>query len=411
MKIHSNRDSVGLLARPIGPLYSHLPRFAALLAERGYSEDSIALRMCLASALDRWLLQRRIGMADFDELRIQQFLRYRRKRYSRQRADSPTLRSLLKHLRETKVVPDPVPERESSPLDLLQANFAQYLAEERGLRPVTVKHYLFETRRFLSERFGTGGLFLGDLNQRDISRCVLRRVRTVSPQTAQGMTTALRSLFRFLHQRGDITANLAKVVPTVAHWSQAGLPKFLSPQEVELLLKTCDRDSLAGQRDRTILLLLARLGLRAGEVVHMTLDDIDWKAGELTIRGKGGRQDRLPLPRDVGQSLARFLRRRPQCASRRVFIRLPAPHQGLAVSSTVSYVVRRALQRAELYPNVRGAHLLRHSLATRMLRSGASLPEIGGILRHQLAKTTAIYAKVDMTSLRTLAQPWPGGVA
>ncbi|MGO9269463.1 MAG: tyrosine-type recombinase/integrase [Terriglobia bacterium] len=322
------------------------------------------------------------------------------------------MRSLLKHLRETKVVQEPVTPGEGSPLDHLQASFAQYLAEERGLRPATLKQYLFQTQWFLSERFGNGALSLGELNPQDISRSVLRRARTVSPNAAQRMTIALRNLLRFLQQRGNIATNLAKAVPTVAHWTHAGLPKFLSLQEVELLLKTCDRDSPAGQRNRAMLLLLARLGLRAGEIVHMTLDDIDWEAGELTIRGKGGRQDRLPLPIDVGRSLARYLRRvRPQCASRRVFIRLRAPHQGLAGSFTVDFVVRRALQRTGLHPNARGAHLLRHSLATRMLRSGASLPEIGEILRHQLPKTTAIYTKVDMAALRTLAQPWPGGVA
>jgi site-specific recombinase XerD len=190
------------------------------------------------------------------------------------------------------------------------------------------------------------------------------------------------------------------------------VPKYLSAEDVELLLEKCNQNSVTGQRDHAILLLLARLGLRAGEVVHMTLDDIDWEAGELTIRGKGSRQDRLPIPEDVGEALARYLQQtRPQCASRRVFIRLHAPHQGFGGSSLVAYIVNRALKRAGLNPALRGAHLLRHSLATRMIRGGSSLTEIGKILRHQLMRTTAIYAKVDLRALRILAQPWPGGEA
>jgi site-specific recombinase XerD len=226
------------------------------------------------------------------------------------------------------------------------------------------------------------------------------------------MTKVLRSFFRFLQQRGYISTDLARSIPAIARWSNAELPKFLSPQEVERLLQTCKGDDCTGQRNRAMLLLLARLGLRAGEIARMTLDDIDWEAGELTVNGKGGRQDRLPLPKDVGRSLARYLRQaRPRCSSRRMFIRLHAPHLGLAGPATVDYVVGKALQSAGLSPKLRGAHLLRHSLATRMLRSGASLREIGEILRHQLPKTTAIYAKVEIAALRTITQAWPGGVA
>jgi integrase len=190
------------------------------------------------------------------------------------------------------------------------------------------------------------------------------------------------------------------------------LPKYLPAQEVELLLESCDPKSLVQQRDHAILLLLARLGLRAGEIVQMTLEDIDWETGELTVRGKGGRADRLPMDREVGQALARYLRYgRPRCSSRRVFIRWHAPHRGLAGSAAIDAVVRRALKRAGLNPRLKGAHLLRHSLATRMIGRGASLSEIGQILRHQLPKTTALYAKVDLQALRALAQPWPGGEA
>lgn len=224
------------------------------------------------------------------------------------------------------------------------------------------------------------------------------------------MVTALRSFFGFLRQRGDITSDLAGAIPTVANWRLTGLPLSLAPEQVEALLASCDQHTAIGQRDYAILLLLARLGLRAGEVVALTLDDIDWDTGTLTVRGKGGRQERLPLPQDVGEAMTNYLRQnRPHCALRRVFIRLHAPHCGFSSSSAIDDVVRRALVRTGLNPDHKGAHLLRHSLATRLLGSGASLEEIGQLLRHANPQTTEIYAKVDLRALRALAQPWPGG--
>ena len=411
MKNHESGTAV-VLGQPCGPLSFHIPGFAASLASQGYSKSSIAYRFGLVRAFDGWMQQRRMSLDYFSEERIEQFLRYRWRRYSKQPTDRPTLLSLLRQLWETEAVERPVTPPEISPLGNLQTDFAQYLTEQRGLRPATVKQYLFHSRRFLTERFKNGVLPLGQLNTQDISRCLLHQARAVSPNAAQHMTVALRNLFRFLRQRGDITTNLADAVPATASWSLAGLPKSLSPRQIERVLRACKQGSPVALRDRAILLMLARLGLRAGEVVHMTLDDIDWEAGELTVRGKGGRQDKLPLPKDVGQFLAQYLRRaRPRCACRRVFIRSNAPHRGLAGSSAIVCIVRTALQRAGMNEVAGGAHLLRHGLATAMLRKGASLPEIGKILRHQLPKTTAIYTKVDMAALRSLAQPWPGGEA
>lgn len=200
------------------------------------------------------------------------------------------------------------------------------------------------------------------------------------------------------------------MVPTVSNWRLTGLPKSLEPQQIERLLKSCDQNTKVGQRDYTILLLLARLGLRAGEIVAMTLDDINWDVGELIIRGKGPRKDRLPIPRDVGEALAAYLQYcRPACPTRRIFIRARAPYQGFSSSVAICNIVQRALLRANINTYHKGAHLLRHSLATHMLCKGASLAEIGDILRHQLPNTTQIYTKVDIVSLRSLAQPWPGG--
>jgi integrase/recombinase XerD len=220
--------------------------------------------------------------------------------------------------------------------------------------------------------------------------------------------TALRAFFGWLRLRGDVATDLAACVPTVAHWRLGTLPKSLPPEDVERLLRGCDQRTATGRRDHAILLLLARLGLRAGEVVAMELEDLDWDAGEVAVRGKGGRRDRLPLPLDVGQALAAYLRDgRPTCATRRVFVRSSAPWRGFASSVAICSLVEAALKRVGLHPPRKGAHLLRHTLACTMLRRGASLAEIGEILRHRSADTTAIYAKVDVRALRALALAWP----
>jgi len=220
----------------------------------------------------------------------------------------------------------------------------------------------------------------------------------------------LRSFLGFLTQAGKVATNLAVSIPSVATGRGSRVPRFLEPAQVEQLLNSCDQSSPLGRRDYAVLLLVARLGLRAGEVVDLNLEHINWEAGELYIRGKSAREDRLPLLSEVGQAIAAYLKQdRPQSPCRRVFLRLQAPHQGFFNGSAISHIVRCALTRAQLDPNEKGAHLLRRSLATQMLRQGATLTQIGQILRHQRAQTTEIYAKVDMVALRALAQPWPGG--
>jgi site-specific recombinase XerD len=239
---------------------------------------------------------------------------------------------------------------------------------------------------------------------------VLQSVEERGRNHAQLVTTTLRSFLDFLYQEGRLLRPLRAAVPNVPTWRRLDLPGFLEPEQVERLLRSCDRSNVGGQRDYAILLLLARLGLRAHEVHGLTLEDIRWTSGEVLIRGKGGREDRLPLPADVGSAIAAYLKKgRPRCSCRRVFVRLLAPHKGLT-SPTIASVVERALRRAQISSPHRGAHLLRHSLATRMLRGGASLTQIGQVLRHQHTDTTEIYARIDQKALRALAQPWPGGV-
>lgn len=208
--------------------------------------------------------------------------------------------------------------------------------------------------------------------------------------------------------RGEIGSDLAGAVPTVAAWRLSTVPKGIERGQVKRLLRSCDRRTAMGRRDYAVLLLLARLGLRAGEVAALTLDDIDWKAGEIIVRGKGPRLDRLPLPADVGEAVVAYLHQRPHCATRRVFVTVRAPIRELADHRSVGCIVERGLTRAGLDPPRKGAHVLRHALASDMLRRGASLPEIGELLRHRRLDTTAIYAKVDLEALRALSRPWPG---
>jgi site-specific recombinase XerD len=260
------------------------------------------------------------------------------------------------------------------------------------------------------ERFGAGRIHLAQLHAADITGFVQRHAHDLSPGRAKLMVTALRSFLRHLRHRGDIATDLAACVPCVPNWSFSTLPKFLLPGQVQRVLEHCDQQTPSGKRDYAILLLLARLGLRAGEVVGLTLDDINWEEGRITLRSKGGRWAQLPLPAEVGKALAHYLKQgRPRCASRRVFIRQRAPRVGFANSIAICSLVERALVRAEIDSPRKGAHLFRHTLATEMLRHGTSLSEIGQLLRHQDPNTTTIYAKVDLPSLRPLALPWPGG--
>jgi site-specific recombinase XerD len=393
-----------------GPLGRYIDAFAELLSEKGYPRSTARQKIRLVGDLSRWLHRRRLGVETLDEQRISEFLRYRLRQKLTYGGPLRTLQDLLSHLRQAGIVRFVAPGAGRNASRAIQSDFAQYLTQERGLAQATLDNYLPVARTFLAELFGSGPILLNELDPKNISRFILHHSNRVSLVRTQVMVAALRSFFRFLYQRGKTTMDLAASVPAVANWRLADLPKFLEPEHVERLIDGCNQDTPTGLRDYAILLLLARLGLRAGEIVHMELDDIDWENGDLMVRGKSVRQDRLPLPHKVGEALAQYLRRaRPRCSSRRVFIRVKAPRQGFRSSVAICNVVRRALTRAGLHPERKGSHLFRHSLATQMLRGGASLSEIGEILRHQLPSTTEIYAKVDVAALRALALPWKGG--
>ena len=390
------------------PFAPHLDSFVAALGERGYSSSTVRERLRLLGDLARWLRRQGLALPHLKEQVADQFLEGRRGEGRLRSGDPSTVRHFLEHLRQRGAIRSPEPAADVSPLATLRRQYVNHLEKERGLTADTVAGYWPFIRRFVVERFGDGPIGVRELAPDDVSRFLLRHARSGSPKVARLMVTALRSFFRFLFQHGQTEIDLAGAIPAVPEWRLAEVPKYLKPEEVERVVRACQRDTPVARRDRAIILLLARLGLRASEVIALELDDIDWRAGMLKVRGKGRTHDCLPLPADVGEAVASYLRHhRSPCTTRRLFIRTRAPRQGFANPSSISTIVCRALKRAGLQPDFMGAHLLRHSLATGMLRSGASLDEIGEVLRHRTRNTTEIYAKVDLGALRSLARPWP----
>jgi site-specific recombinase XerD len=391
-----------------GPLSEHLDAYAASVAEQGYGQSSIRQQIVVISDFSRWLKQKHIDIHDLDGKVVARFLRLRRKQQRVRRGDPKTLQRLLTMLCQVGIVKPQSPVADNAQSRITN-EFRNYLLQERGLSSLTLLNYIPVVEQFLSERFHNRAPNFATLRAPDVTGFVMRHAHQLSPMRAKLMVTALRSFFGYLRHRGAIATDLAGCVPTVPNWSLSTLPRFLPASDVERMLKCCDRKTAVGRRNHTILLLLARLGVRAGEVVALNLDDIDWSTGQIAIRGKGGKLAQLPLGDDVGAALAAYLRHdRPRSATRRVFIRHRAPLIGFGNSSTISSLVRRALKRAGVKSAHTGAHVLRHSLATNLLKQGGSLDEIGELLRHQSPNTTAIYAKVDVTALHTLALPWPG---
>ena len=293
--------------------------------------------------------------------------------------------------------------------DLLDT-YRSYLEGERGLSPLTVHGYVQTAEHFVLGRCAGDPARLADLSARDVSGFVLAESsRGLSPRTVNEVVVRLRSLLRYLYVKGLIDAPLAQATPWMAGSRAGSLPRTLEPGAGSRLLASCDVNTEGGVRDFAILALIVRLGLRSREIVRLTLDDIDWRAGEIAVRGKGQRADRLPLPADVGQALATYLEgRRADAHCRAVFVNVVAPRRSITPTG-VNAVVRRACWRAGIAQT--GTHRFRHGVATELLGAGASLPEIGQLLRHHHLQTTALYAKVDFDALASVAQPWPGALS
>jgi integrase/recombinase XerD len=395
-----------------GPLAPYAAGYESWLRSRAYSRSTLADRLLQLDQLSRWLAREGLGASELTPARAAQFARSRREAGLVTWSSPQSAAVPLEYLRELRVVSLPEFVVVEGPLEELLADYRRYLLIERALSDHTVLDaYGPAARLFLAGWEGPDGLGLERLSAADVSSFLARECPKRSVSGARDLVCALRSFLRFLHLAGLTDAPLVWAVPSVADLRDRALPRGLEPGAVKKLLASCDRRRLVGRRDYAILLLLSRLGLRAGEVAAIRLDDVDWRAGLLLVHGKGSRQDVLPLPVDVGEAIVSYLRRRPRGACRALFLRVTAPLQGLN-RSTIGSIVREHCRRAGLEPV--GAHRLRHTAATEMLRAGASLPEIGQVLRHREQKTTAIYAKVDRKALRPLARPWPspgGGVA
>jgi integrase/recombinase XerD len=393
-----------------GPLAAFAPGFSSELVARGYRAGSAAAQLQLMADVSAWLAARGAAPGDLSEALVTRLVDERRASGRCRLFSSRGLSPLLGYLRDLGVVPRAVVGVESTPGEELIGRYSTYLLERRGLALSTVRNYVGVARVFLAWRETTAdGLCLEKLDVTAVSEFVLQEARRSCVGSAKCMVTRLRALLRFLHVEGEIEYPLADAVPSVAGWRLAGLVKALDARSVARLLASCDRRTRVGRRDFAIITMLSRLGVRAGEVAALQLRDVDWRAGEVMVRGKGSRQERLPLPVDVGETLAGWLARgRPRRESVLVFTRVRAPYGGLSAGA-VSQIVRRACGRAGL-PLV-GAHRLRHTAATEMLRAGGSLTEVGQVLRHRGRDVTSIYAKVDRLALAAVVMPWPGAVA
>jgi integrase/recombinase XerD len=392
--------------RVSGPLAEYAAGFAAYLAGAGYTPLSAANQVRVLAHLSRWMEGRGLVPGELTGQRVQEFLAARRAAGYTCWLSERGLVPLLGCLRGLGVVPVPVCPVPVAAVEVLLGRYGGYLARERGLAASTIRYYLDGARGFLAGREDR----LADLTAADVSGFIAAECGRRGTGSAKVLVTALRSLLRFLVLEGLVAPGLQGAVPPVAGWRGGGLPRALPDGEVAALLASCDQDSATGRRDFAVLVLLSRLGLRACEVAALELDDIGWRAGTVTVRGKGRRDEQLPLPADAGKALACYLSdgRAAGNLSRRVFLASRAPGGGLSAGA-VGSIVRYACGRAGIPPA--GAHRLRHSAATGMLRAGAPLAEIGQVLRHRSASTTAIYAKVDYEALGQLAMPWPGSMS
>lgn len=393
---------------PTGPLSPFIGRYMALIQSQGYAHRPQSYHLSLLEHFDAWLARRHLPLARIGEKLVAKFLDPLVRAKWVHISAPAAMRRLLAMLREGGLIAAPVTV--STAIDGAVAQYERFLVGERALSPATAASWIVFVRRLLSEEFKDGRVELQKLSAGDVIAFVQRHARRHGTSYTRKLVASTRSFLRYLHYKGLHPQDLSMAVPKVARWKLATLPKHLPADQVQRVLKACGRKTALEQRNYAILLLLARLGLRAGEVIRLRLDDIDWEHDCLLVRGKAARMAQLPLPADVARAMARYIKHgRPRCDCRALFIRDRAPRSGLHGANSVAKIVWRALKAAGVKSAHAGAHLLRHSLATDMLRRGASLDEIGEILRHRSADTTAIYAKVDLNALRSLAVAWPGG--
>jgi site-specific recombinase XerD len=383
--------------------------FRADLVRLGYRAKPLKNQLLLAADVDEWMHKEGIGLDCLTAERVEDFVRQRVAGGARVLYSVRALDPLLRFLRKQGAVPEAAPIRLEGPFETLLASFGLYLAEERGLAAFTQERYVQWSRKFLTVSLSDGRVGIETLRASDVHRFVVSSCRDLSASAAKQMVSALRALLRYLYVSGSTELELWGATPGVPGFTMRHLPMGLPADQVARLLHACDGTSATDLRDRAVIRLVARLGLRAGEVAALNLNDVDWRHSEFVVRGKGRRSERLPLSADVGEVMVDYLRHgRPPSPERALFLSVRVPG-GRLEASAVGAIVARAATRIGL--GKIGPHRLRHSAATGMLARGASLSEVGQVLRHDSAASTAIYAKVDRLTLRELARPWPGGAA
>ncbi len=388
-----------------GPLAPFTAAYESRLRVRGYTSLTIVNELRLLAHLSRWMQNTHVAVSDLTTARLEGFLASRRAAVSHRTCSLGGLAALVDVLVELGLVGEVAPVAPGSSSEVVLAKFHTYLLAERGLAACTAFAYVDRARRFWAACPAGGEL--ADLRAGDITGGVQLEAARVSTGSTQFFVAGLRSFLRFCFVEGLVPTDLSGAALAVTGRRRSLLPQGISSADAAALLRSCDRRRSDGRRDLALLLVLVRLGLRASEVAALTLDDIDWRAGQIVVHGKGHRQDSLPLPGDVGEAVAGYLQRgRPRTTWREVFLRMHAPVGPLGRGG-VSSIVRRACRRAGIAPV--GAHALRHTLACEMVAAGVPLPEIGQVLRHRSLISTAIYARVDLEELRAVAQPWPGG--
>ncbi len=408
----SSELSEHLTSGGVGP---HIESFVTALAREGFALLTVQGYVRDVAHLARWAGWRKIDVASWNDDTLVRFRRHlSRCRCTKQskgvfRRTVGSAARFLAHLRARGVIVAAPPAPPANQFKAISERFASWMRRHRGITPSTAHRYQLALRTFIAQ-LGEGP---GKYHVAAIRSFVIEQIGILGRGETRSAVTAIRAFLRFLVAEGRVNGGMEHAVPTVPQWRLASLPRYLEACALERVVASCDLSTCLGLRDHAVLLLLARLGLRAGDIVGMTLDDVDWKRGTLRVRGKSRQEVLLPLPQDVGEAVLAYIERgRPSSTSDRVFLAANAPTRPLASSATVSGIVSLALRRAGIHnPPSRGAHLLRHSAATAMLRSGGALDTIATVLRHKSPDTTAYYAKVDVALLQQVAQPWPGGVA
>lgn len=391
-----------------GPLVPYLDDFAADLFDRGFNRPAVRNRFVVIGRLNDWLKKKKILISGIDDAQIARFTKAESKRvYSlTERGDLATIRLFVELLRKRGVVSVEKGPR-PTPIDKMLGDFRRHLENEHGVCIQTIETYIRYSRHFSESCFGKSGVNFRNLSNKKVNQYFLKVAKRFSPGTTRLVATSTKAFLRYLKFRGFIEIDLSPCIPSIPVFQATNLPYFLSLDDQRKLLGSFDKAALCGRRDYAMILLMLRLGIRGCEVARLSIDDIDWVSGELTLQGKGRQAKLLPLPSDVGLAIVKYLKIRNQKNSSRSLFLSSFPPFNPVDRKLVGIAVRAAVARAGLKPYRSGSHLLRHTAATQMLHRGASLSEIGMVLGHQAIKTTAIYAKVDIATITPLARRWP----